>query len=400
MKTLSQVSAESIRRVAAVRFNPIRGLTPEGLGQKLEQFKRGHLREFTLLAEEMIERDDTLQCVVPKRYKSVGRLDWEVLAVDDSAEARAHQEALRAFYQTLRCQNAFDLDEEGGVSLLIRQMMSAVGLKYAVHELVWEPRGETLGLTARFVPLHFFERTQGRLRFVHDEFGGTGEDLEPGGWLVTVGEPLMIASSVACMFKRLPLQDWLNFTEKFGFPLVLGKTSARKGTEEWSALLEAVGSISNDWSGVVSAGSQIDFVSATNGGHLPFEALVDRMDRALARLWRGADLSTLSRGQGMGASVQAEEAEIFLADDARLISETLQQRLDRWVIEYRFGVNVRPRAYFQLQIPATINVERDIRVDEHLVRHGARLDLQAALERYGRTQAATDAAALNTQEEA
>lgn len=398
MKTLSQVGTESVRRAATTRFTTIRGLDPDSLAQKLDQFKRGQLREFALLAEEMIERDDTLQCVVPKRHKSVARLDWEVLVTDDSAEARTHQETLRAFYQNLRCQNAIDLDEEGGVSLLVRQMMSAVGLKYAVHELVWEPRGESLSATARFVPLWFFERTQGRLRFVREEFGNASDELEAGGWLVTVGEPLMMASSVAYMFKRLPLQDWLNYMEKFGLPLVLGKTSARRGTEDWSALAEAVGSISNDWAGVVGAGSQIDLVSVSQGNHAAFEALVERMDRALARLWRGADLSTLSRGQGVGASLQADEAEIHLADDARLISETLQQRLDRWVIHYRFGANVRPRAYFQLQTPAPVSVERDIRVDEHLVRHGARLDLQAALERYGRTQAAADASHLNVQE--
>ena len=55
----------------------------------------------------------------------------------------------------------------------------------------------SLTATFRFCPLWWFEGTIGRLRFLPTEFAIYGVDMEPGGWLVTVGDGLMEACSVA-----------------------------------------------------------------------------------------------------------------------------------------------------------------------------------------------------------
>jgi hypothetical protein len=388
LKTHADLSPQRVQISLRSRFNPIRNLTPEGLAGQIDAFKSGQLREGAILFETIEERDDVLKAVAPKRKKAVARHGFEILMVDDSQEAKRHKEALEYFYNHLTCVNGYDLNERGSFKLLVRQMMDAVAKRYAIHEIVWKP--STLNaqpfLTAefRFVPLWFFENRTGRLRFLKNEFDQEGRDLEDGGWMVTVGEGLMIACSIAYMFKRLPLQDWLGYSEKFGFPGLLGKTTAAKGSDQWDNMIEAVEKFSVDWAAVVNQGEMIEMIEAKGQGNLPFPPLVDRMDRAMATLWRGADLGTISKGEGLGASLQGDEGDILEEDDAELISETLNLYVDPHVIRYQFGPDAKPLAYLRIITPQKENIDMDLKVDDFLLKAGAPVAISDTLERYNR----------------
>lgn len=387
-KKKSNVSAERIKAFLRSRFNPVRNLEPSLLSTYLDQFKQGYFSQIAQIWDTIEERDDTLSSVVNKRKKSVSRNGWDILPVDDAdaTEVEAHTEALTRFYNNITVTNAIDENEQGEVGLLVRQMMDAVGKRYAVHEVVWQPSAEGITAHFRFVPLWFFENTTGRLRFLASQGATYGVDLEDGAWMVTVGDGLMAASSIAWMFKSLSLKDWLIYSEKCGIPGVHGKTDSQKDSAEWENLVDAVQNFANDWAVVTNNGAEIALIDASAKGTLPFPPLVERMSRAIAAIWRGADLSTISAGDGdgSGASLQGEEADIIEQDDAALISETLSRNIDRRVIEYTFGRGVRPAAYFRLKTSTRQNVELDMRTDEFLLNAGAPLDVQATLERYGR----------------
>jgi len=117
------------------------------------------------------------------------------------------------------------------------------------------------------------------------------------------------------------------------------------------------------------------------------------MDRALASLWRGSDLSTLS-GDRAGASLQGDESNILLEDDAAMISETLQLYIDRWVIWQKFGV--RPLAYSRIVVPESTSIDLDLRIDELLLKAGARMGERERLTYYGRPLIAPDDLPLHT----
>lgn len=356
-----KISAELVRTIKRTRFNPIKSLDPVSLARQLDSFAVGHLRDFALLAAAIKRRDDVISVALPKREKAVSRRDLVVnLAegVDAARKPRAeeHQEALQYFWDNATATHALDRDQSGGAKLLVRQMMSAVGLKYAVHEIVWEPRKDDQGrdrLTATFVhvPLEFFEATTGKLRFLATYLGqNEGTDMLPGEWLVTVGDGIMEALAVGYMFKQLSLRDWVSYNELFGTPIRLGKTNAQKGSPEWDVMKDALEAIGQDFAALVNGDSSIEFITADGQGAIPFPALVDRMDRALATICRGADLSTMSAGEGsgQGASLQGDESDLLEQDDAEMISETLQ-RVDRLVIRHLFGED--PLAYAQIVVP-------------------------------------------------
>ena len=265
-----RITTERIQMSIRARFNPIPALTPRLLGAWLESFRLGFFRNIALAWDAIERRDYTLAAVAPKRKKAVARHGWEILTVDDSAEARRQKLALEYFYNHLTATTALEENETGGLALLIRQMMDAVGKRYAVHEIIWQPGGTpggnaadfTPNLTAtfRFCPLWWFEGTQGRLRFLPSEFAIYGQDLEPGGWLVTVGDGIMEACSVAYAFKHLSLRDWLNFSEKFGMPAVLGHTEAALNSPEWNEFSDAIKNFSQDWSAVCTQANSIELV--------------------------------------------------------------------------------------------------------------------------------------------
>jgi hypothetical protein len=404
-------------------IDSIRGLTLEILNRQLEAYTNGFLADFALTCEAMQERDDVLKNVIAKRKKAVARHGWEVLALDNSPEARAHQEALEYFYGHLRCSSVLKQNENGGFGLLVTQMMDAVAKGFAVHEIAWQPRlqpqtaptrpaVERAGrgadqrteratanppstthnkslLTAhlRFVPLWFFEHTTNELRIKTTPYGNATEPMDPNEWLVTVGEGVMVACARAYLFKHFPLQSWLDYCQKYGSPGLHAVTAAERDTPEWDAMTTALDQFIRELTVVTNSNEDIKLLDFKGTGAPPYIALVERMDRVMIALWRGADLGTLSRNQGYGASLQGEESRILEVDDAKLISETLNNTLDRQVIKLLFGQTVEPLAYINILVSPQDYTTQDLAIDKFLAEHGAALSQSRALQRYNRVPA-------------
>lgn len=394
----SVVSAERVRAYIRSRFNPIRSLTPELLSQYLDAFKTGYIRQCALIWDAIEERDDTLASVVQKRKAAAARHGWEIITLDSIAEdqeleAEAHKKALQNFYNNLTVVSAIDENERGEVSLLLRQMMDAVGKKYAVHEIIWRPSGNYLTAELRFVPLWFFEHLTGRLRYLQAENSIEGVEMADDAWLVSVAQGLMPACSVAYIYKIMSLRDWVIYNERHGMPGIHGKTDAAKDSAEWETLVAAVQNFASEWAMVTNSGASIDKIDMAATGQIPYPPLVERMDRAMAALWRGADLSTISGGTsqaGQGASLQGDESAILEQDDAQWLSETLSRQLDKRVIEYVFGDGTKPLAYIKIKTSQKKDIAQELLVDTFLRDSGAPLGVNSVLERYGRPTPGTD----------
>ncbi len=223
---------EAYRRSA---FNPIAGLTPEKLSRQLTDFKAGTLRDLALTMDAIEERDDTLAGVVPKAKSAVARHGYEIVVNEHipagmEAQAEAQREALQYFYDHIRAENALEGDEVGEFSLLVRQMMDAKGKRYAAHHIVWASDGPgRYHATLIHVPLWFFEARTGKLRYIAEPYGYDGVPLDPGAWMVSVGQGLMRACAVAWMFKRLSLNDWVGYCDKIRLPRYPRQDRCRQG---------------------------------------------------------------------------------------------------------------------------------------------------------------------------
>lgn len=373
------------------RFNPLRSLTPERLTCAMDSAAAGWVREFALILEEIEKRDAIVRTVLGKRKAAAARQPWDVViskGEEENPEAQAHKETLEHFYNNLSVTDATDLNVRTGMAGLVRQMMDAVMQRYAVHEIVWQPTPEGMGAELRRVPLYFFENRTGRLRYIGPETRSDGTPLEEDGWMTTVADSVGEAISICYMFRRLSVQDWVAFSEKFSIPGVLGRTSHAKGTAEADAFRDSVAAFGSEWVGVFynddgTMKSPIEIIATAAGSTLPQKEMAEYMDRLITALVRGGDLGTLSREDSQGASLQGDETASILADDCAMISETLQTQLDPLVIRLVHG-DVKPLAHVEIAPPADEDATREIGIDQALAGLGVRQSAADLAERYGR----------------
>lgn len=378
------------------RGSPMRGLDPDRLASAIEGFRAGSLGPLSRIVEEFELRDDTMCSCAAKMRAAAARCPHQVLIREgvgdaDRERAEAHRRALDRLWARARATDALSRNAKGGIRLLLKQMMDAQSFGFAAHELVWRPTPDgSLDVTFVKVPLQFFENRTGALRYLPDPNLYDGVEMAEGEWMVTAGAGVGIAAAVAACSKRLSLQDWLLFSERCGQPGLHAATDAKQGSEQWNNLVAAVANFGREWGIVTDMATKVDTVSLANGGTPPYPALVERMDRAIAVLYRGSDLSTLSAGGGsVGASQQGEEADILEQDACEMLSETLQEQVERPFIRYVFG-DEEPLAYIQVSPVSHPNLEMEMRIDQHLASLGVKLSKKEALERYQRTEASED----------
>ena len=310
----ARITAERVEMSLRSRFDPLPSLSPRRLVEYLQQFDHGYLEPAARTWEAMERRDDRLASVSAKAKSALARYGFEVrvrpnLPLALREEAARHQAALEHLYGHCTVTNAVREDEQGGFSLLVRQMADAIGKRYSVHEILWEPGADgTLTATFRHAPLWFFEATSGKLRYKLADGAAVGVEMDPAAWLVTVGQGIMEACSVLWVYKHLPLRDWLSYSEKFGMPYLLGKTQAIFNSQEWQAMVAALRGFGNDGAAVVGGADDIVPVAVGGGSEgTPFPGLVERSERAMSILWRGADLGTQAHS-GSGAGTGREPA--------------------------------------------------------------------------------------------
>lgn len=381
------ITPERIGLSIRMRFNAIRRITPELLATQLDQFQRGYLSPIMRTWEAMERRDYRLSAVAPKAKSALARHGFEILTHDDSPAALEHKAALEYFYNNLTVTDAYDENRVGGFNMLVRNMADAIGFKYSTHEILWKPSFS--GLTAEFrkAPAWFFENITGRLKFLTEDYNYYGVPMEPDQWLTHVDDGIDEAGSVAYMFKHLPLRDWLNFSEKFGIPGIMGRTQASINTPQWNAMVDAVGKFANDFAAVCNLGDEIQLIKAEGGtSTLPFEPIIEKMDRALSILWRGADLGTEAHrggGEGQGASLQQSETDEIDTDRAGRIQETLNIHLDRRVIAWSFGSAVTPLAFVKVKTKPQRDILTDLKTIQALAPMGVPFEVNNVLERLG-----------------
>lgn len=397
------VSAERVHLEKQTRFNPLRSWTPDVLVRQLEAYSRGEIAALAWVMEWLEKHDDIIATVAPKAKAAVSRHGYDILPKDEIAPelkqaAQDQQGTLQEFYQNLRTSDAVELEEAGGMRLLVQQVMDAYGKGYGAHHIIWKPSRTALNAELVKVPTWFFEVTTGRMKFLPSHSAQRGVDLDTlggrGAWMLSKGRGVMLAGVLARMFKQIPLQDWLTYCDRHGMPAFLGKTTAAKGTQGWQDMASAVAGIGAEFGAVINQGDMIDVLNLTGQGEVPYVKLIDRMDRAQVMLWRGGDLSTMSRENGTGSNPQQEDSDELDSDNAAWVSETLNRNLSNRVIAWKFGQSAPVLVELKLRTKTRDNLVQDITVIEKAKGFGVRVSPSWFNAKFGIVEADTDERAL------
>lgn len=370
----SVVSAQRRAYAKITQTNPLSKLKPDGLVRAWENFRCGYLRDYALLIDAAAQWDPVLMSVIPKREAAVKRLKWQVLINegledDQKEEAEKHKAAIHWFYDNLTCTHAMDADVSGGFSTFVEWAMKCVGNFWAPFEIIWQPTPD--GLTARFnyVPLWFFEKRTGKLRFLQGDMLWQGDELVENGWVIFQGPGLMVPSAKCYLVKILVEQSYLIYCQNQGMPGVHGTTKAAYGSDQWNAMFTTLETVLSG--GVILTGEddKVTKLDISAQGTLPFPELIREQNERIATLWRGGSKGTISTGgpDQTGVTLQGDEEMKLAADDGQRISSTLNAVVDKIVIEWTFGEGTKPLAYVKIAPPPMVDVDRDLKVFDWFV---------------------------------
>ena len=386
-------AAAGTEQLNRMRYNALFALDPNVLVRHLVAFNSGDIAGLEHVLEEFENREDKMKIGAFKMSAAVASKPWEVRIAkgeEDNERAKLHQEVLTRFWNRVEATDAFCRNRRGGLRLLVKQMMSAQSRVYAVHDVTWTVRGDgELEALFTFVPAWMFENRTGELRFIRDPGAYTGETMKDGEWLVTVGEGVGISAAILAMAKRLSWNDWLLFSEKCGMPVILGNTGAKEDTPAWKNLLNAIANVAPKTGVLADLETKLQAVQVGgSSGQTTYRELIDVVDRGISALYRGGDLATISQaGDSVGSDSQDGESELMDGDGCALVSETLHRQIDRHVIRFTCG-DFEPLAGIVINPPEEIDdVDRDIKVDQHLGEFGIKLSKKDMLARYGRVEA-------------
>ena len=386
-------AAAGTEQLNRMRYNALFALDPNVLVRHLVAFNSGDIAGLEHVLEEFENREDKMKIGAFKMSAAVASKPWEVRIAkgeEDNERAKLHQEVLTRFWNRVEATDAFCRNRRGGLRLLVKQMMSAQSRVYAVHDVTWTVRGDgELEALFTFVPAWMFENRTGELRFIRDPGAYTGETMKDGEWLVTVGEGVGISAAILAMAKRLSWNDWLLFSEKCGMPVILGNTGAKEDTPAWKNLLSAIANVAPKTGVLADLETKLQAVQVGgSSGQTTYRELIDVVDRGISALYRGGDLATISQaGDSVGSDSQDGESELMDGEGCAMVSETLHRQIDRHVIRFTCG-DFEPLAGIVINPPAEIDdVDRDIKVDQHLGEFGIKLSKKDMLARYGRVEA-------------
>lgn len=358
-------------------------LTEDQMRQYLDEFKTGDFRKAAFIWELQIERDEAVAVCVSKRKKAVARHDWQVVALDGSAEATAQRNILLDFFRTIQVRGLVGYNNISGVNGLLHHLMDAIGYKYAVSRVALDVVDGKVQGYINTIPLWCIVAEKNELYF-RPYNSNQNRKISLKDHLVVVGEGIMESCCILSIRRFQTLAKWHDYTVGLGIPGVVGICDGLEGSAEWEALARQVESFASGENVVISSVDKIENVTRLAiGGTNAFSSYYDELRRSITTAWRGGDLSTRSEKYSMGATLQAVELNLIELDDAQMLSDAINSQLVPMVLAALGKTEIK--AEFRIQDTARSEIDKDLSIDKFLYNVGVSQSKSDVLVRYHRS---------------
>lgn len=290
---------------------------------------------------EEIERDPLAYAVLQKRKMALVSRDWEVKPGGTRRDDRKAAELAERV-----------LNGEWGLSFdkVCVDLQDALLKGYAVAEIIWDVRD------GFYVPVEIKPKDQrrfvfdveGKLRLLTWENMAEGEELPERKFIVhrfgdKVGDPYGRGLGHQLFwwlyFKRMVVQFWLVFAEKFGSPTVKGEYDTTMPEAEQDKLLGTISNLSQQGALIFPKGTVVELLEAVRSGTVTYPDLVDYCDRMIMLTVLGNTLTTSEGNAGSRAlgQVHASVEDTIVDADGDIQSSTLNTQLLSWLtwLNYR-----------------------------------------------------------------
>lgn len=330
---------------------PSRGLTPQRLASIFKQADLGDPNRQVQLYEEMEEKDTHLFSVLQKRRGAVSGLDYEITPFSQEKQDIDIADFVSDVITRLP-------DFEGD----LKDISDAIGKGYSALELHWAVRESrnVIRNMERVEPKRFTWHDSLVPKLLTKDDPSAGIDLPPFKFLFNVHKTKSghatrqgVLRVVAWMylFKNYDIKGWVKFSEVFGMPLRLGKYETGAKKEDKDALIAAVRSLGSDAAGIISKGTEIEFIEAAkNSGTQVFKLLADFCNAEMSKAVLGQTMTTEQGDKGarsLGEIHREVEADLQ-RDDCEQTSKVIRRDIIRPLVGFNFGWDV-PLPWFKLK---------------------------------------------------
>ena len=312
-------------------------------------------------------RDDQVKSTFQQRRLAVVSKDWIVEAGAKEKASKQAADALSANLKNINFDEASDM------------MLYGIFYGYAVGEIIWGQTDNLVSIDkikvrdrARFAfnidgLLYLLKSTFQYEKMPDRKFWtlSTGADHSDNPYGLGLAHYLYWLT----FFKRNDIKFWLIFLEKFGQPTAVGKLptgeTAQKDTR--TRLLQALRAIATETAVLIPEGAEISLLEAARSGAADYEALVNVMDAAIAKVVLSQTMTTDNGSSRSQSETHADVRDMVVAADADLLCESFNQSVVKWWFEYNlaaFPGATAPRVYRKTKKDEDLNkrAERDTKI--------------------------------------
>lgn len=235
---------------------------------------------------------------------------------------------------------------------IVRELLNAPLFGYQPVELMWQPLGmhlvpeDLLGKPAEW----FFYDKDNELRFRSKDAGQDGELCDPQRFVVarqdaTYANPYGFPDLSMCfwpaMFMKGGLKFWVQFTEKYGSPWVIGKHPRGATDAETDLLLDSLEAMVQDAVAAIPDDSSVEIKEASGkaGSATVYRELLEYCRSEINVAMLGQNQTTEKESNRASAEAGAEVTKDIRDGDAGIVAAALNACI-RLVVDLNFGTDV------------------------------------------------------------
>ena len=305
-------------------MNPLRNLTQTGIQQLIDNIKRGNDVKLQVAFKEIEQQMPIFGICLNKRLAGITSRKWDIIPIDESAEAKAQAETVKKMFDKSDTRN---LD---GLTECLRHLgMAAFRGRSVVKPFINDDN------ELYFKNIENWNALTYNNRLYWNPDADQGVDLRDNNTLQELTEdeviwiseerPIDLPGLMIYLRQLIGEDRWSMAVEKFGIPPVV--ITAPEGTPDQAldVWYNRAIQIWNGGSGVLPPGAKVDTLSEARGQD-PFSEYVNHQMDMIVLLACGEKMTTLGGATGLGsnlADVQTQEFANLVNYDCKRISNAM-----------------------------------------------------------------------------
>ena len=150
------------------------------------------------------------------------------------------------------------------------------------------------------------------------------------------------------LFKREQTGFWLTWADKFGAPTVVGKYPRSASDDDKRLVHNAGKAVAHETTVAIPDHMQLELLEAARSGNSSYAEFYDRLNAAISKVVIGQTMTTDDGSSRSQADVHLSVRDDIVAADARLICDSFNRSVVRWLIGWNFPGAAYPRVEREL----------------------------------------------------